>query len=211
MPDLTTIEWSTQLLASVRTTWGTHADFAGVSLDAPTLQDPKKREAGDRLVSLAIPEIEFRAIGSEAPKTYIQDAELDVYVLVESAYPEQDISGDPAAAILGILNPLAITTQKRIEQDLRTIHEPAGTPTALENQFYDFNFQGYKAEVDVENARLIGRGLLVYTLGFWVPEYFDDDGLVDLTAADFDYNLYGGVGDTLFPDPPHAEDDETFP
>ena len=120
-----------------------------------------------------------------------------------------DAAGDPAAAVLEVLNPLAITTQKRIEVDLHALQEPT-TATDFSNQFFDWAFESYTAGVDNKNSRLQALGLCSYTIGLYVPEYFDDGALVDLSGIDVDYNLRGGIGNTLFPDSPQAQDDETL-
>ena len=211
MPNLTGIEAANTLLASLRALWAVHADFAGVDIEAPRLNDIDKRVAGDKLISLAIPGIQIREkTTAEAPRAWIQDATLQVYVLVESAFPVSNPSGDPAAAVLDALNPLAISTQKRIEIDLHALQEPQ-TPTAMSKQFLDWGFDSYTAGVDNKNSRLQALGVFEYSLGFYVPEYFDNSELVDLTGIDVDYQLYGGIGNTLFPDPPQAQDDETLP
>lgn len=211
MPNLTGIEAANTLLGSLRALWAVHSDFTGVDIEAPRLNDIDKRVAGDKLISLAIPGIELREkTTAEAPRAWIQDATLQVFVLVESAYPVGNPSGDPAAAVLDVLNPLAIATQKRIETDLHALQEPL-VKTAMSKQFLDWSFDSYNAGVDNKNSRLQALGVFNYSIGFYVPEYFDETALVDLNGIDVDYKLYGGIGNTLFPDPPQAQDDETLP
>lgn len=209
MPDLTAIQCATQMLAALRVVWAAHAEFAGVQIDAPRLVDVPTPSSGSKRISLAINELEVREIGSEAPKAWIVDSKLSVYVLVESPYPAADASGDAAAAVLGVLNPIAITLEKRLSIDLRDLLHPAAA-SDLSNQFYDFNFVSYQAGVDDNGQRLQALGLFEYDLGFWIPEFFDQSSAEDLEEYQIDYSLYGGVGDVIFPDPPHAEDDRTI-
>jgi hypothetical protein len=207
--DLTALEASTQLQAILRATWAAHSDFAGVQIDAPRLIDVPPQSAGAKRISISINELSVREVATEAPKAWIVDATLSVYCLVESPYPETDTSGDPAAAVLGVLNPLAITTEKRLGSDLRAIRE-VDPKTFLSCQFYDFNFASYSAGVDDNGQRLQALGLFEYQLGFFIPEYIDTEDYFRLLETNIDWNLYGGIGDTIFPEEPHAEDDHTI-
>lgn len=209
MPDLTSIECATQTVAALRALWAAHSDFTGVQIDAPRLVDVPEPSSGSKRISISINELEVRETGSQSPKNWLIDASLSVYILVESPYPAADASGDPAAAVLGVLNPIAITLEKRLSIDLRALLHPSPA-TDLGNQFYEFNFVGYQAGVDDTGQRLQALGLFEYGLGFWIPEFFDQSASEDLETYDIDFKLYGGVGDVIFPDPPHAEEDNTI-
>ncbi len=212
MAELTSLELADSLLASLRALWVAHADFTarGTVIESPRVMHYPDNHVATELVALSIPGITVGDQIRESPPLWKNVAPLMVGALIDIDATASGNLGDAAAEVLVALQPLAVIVQKRIEIDLRLLQTPS-TETALSCQFYDWSFESYAAEVDKEGNRLRALGSFTYQVEFAVPQFFDGSTLDDLDGADVDHKLYGGIGDTLFPDSPHAQDDETLP
>jgi hypothetical protein len=180
----------------------------GTAITAPRITMLPALTPADEIVDFQVPEIEQLEEISTSPRLDRRRIILQVTALAGAGLPDPETqAGDPGAAVLANVEPLAILVSKKLDTKLRELRNPY-LQMVIGKQLERVDFESYRVSVATEGNRLLGAAVFRYALQVVVPEYFDVSTLDDLEGADVDYELW--PEGARAPEHPHAQDDETL-